>query len=358
MRKVQLVLTTLLISMTISTAQAFTHKNAGLVIHAAEIGVGKFHRKDNSVHPYAANNIWSAYIMPNGTGETTPVVVNQKDGSVSIFFSSLQELLETSLKISKERNQPISILNLNGHGTPGGMWFPMDEAQRKSVLCSSWREAAKANDRENYDQYYSPVEKSQIMQIRSLADSSGSANYPCITGVDEWKKVVARIPGLKAAFALDAQLHFFSCTVGLGKRGDKFTKGIAELLLSSEQGRVETSLPFGLGDWSMSEGMGFWDYQSDSQLDHDNANYPNHRKDSEQMQKGHIRVAVLKSAKDNQIESVSGLIKNVDFMYPGKDTRIPSQIQNDIQYTESEFTVAPEFIRIPGTQVILKKLAN
>jgi hypothetical protein len=36
----------------------------GLVIHSAELGVGKFHRYDNQKHPYGAENAWTPYVLP------------------------------------------------------------------------------------------------------------------------------------------------------------------------------------------------------------------------------------------------------------------------------------------------------
>ena len=52
-----------------------------------------------------------------------------------------------------------------------------------------------------------------------------------------------------------------------------------------------TSASFALGDWSLPEGLGFWDVQSQAQLDHDNALYAKDKRDTEIEQKGTIRVA-------------------------------------------------------------------
>ena len=90
-------------------------------------------------------------------------------------------------------------------------------------------------------------------------------------------------------FASDAQLHLFSCIVGLGWAGKRFTYNLAGILFSGENSRVEAAMNFGLGDWSMPAGMGFWDYLSVDQLNRDNSKYPVDRNDRELMQKGQIR---------------------------------------------------------------------
>ena len=97
---------------------------------------------------------------------------------------------------------------------------------------------------------------------------------------------VAKAAEFKSVLARDIQIHFLSCVVGLGSNGETFTRGIADLLLTAGGGgRVETSMNFGLGDWSMPEGMGFWDLQSDAQVDHDNSLYTKNHTDREIAQK-------------------------------------------------------------------------
>ena len=271
------------------SVQAFASQ--GLVIHAEEFGVGKFHRMDNKVHPYPANSAWVPYIMPANAPSDRVSTQDNKDGSISIFFSSLEDLMQTVVSLSQARHMPISVLNVHGHGLPGGMWFPKDAKTLQSYECGAWVDAANGSDQGNYDQYYGAVTKDQVMQIRSMSDMSPSAFMGCITGVDEWKEVAARNPAFKAVLSDDAQLHFLSCVVGLGKAGQAFTQGMADLLLKAGgQGRVETSMNFGLGDWSMPQGMGFWDYVNDAQIDHDGQVYPVNRRDSEVAQKGTIRM--------------------------------------------------------------------
>jgi hypothetical protein len=324
----------------VQTADAST----GITINAAEIGVGKFHRIDNTVHPYSTSNAWAPFVL-KGTSTTTPLVQPSTDGSFTVFFSSLDELMTSVEQISKDQNRPVSVLNVHGHGLPGAMWFPKDEKTRKGFGCAQWRSAAAGSDDTNYSQYYSEVSKSEIMQIRAASNASG-ISMGCTTGLKGWQEVFAKHPAFKAALASDLQVHMLSCVVGLGKVGDAFTKGLASLLLSSESGRVQTSEMFGLGDWSMVEGMGFWDYQTDAQLNHDNQTYPVERTDRSEMQKGTIRIAGLSGSTVR-----GGEIASQDFMFlndsnPGVLASLTSKQEEE---TSPAVLKNLTSIRIPGT---------
>jgi hypothetical protein len=266
---------------------ASAQASSGLVIHAAEVGIGKFHRYDNGVHVYGNENVWKAFIAPAGTIQS-PLVVHNADDSYAIFFSTLEELLSSAITLSTQTGQKISVLNINAHGLPGAMWFPKDAAEMQGAGCKDWLKAANAPDQANYDQYYSPVSKTDIMGIRQFSNFPDSPLFkqPCTVGLEAWKEKVAKFAAIKTAFTADAQLHLLSCVVGLGNRGEAYTKGLAALLFTGDQALVRTSLNFGLGDWSMPEGMGFWDYLNDAQLEHDNQGYPVNRRDRDMMQKG------------------------------------------------------------------------
>src|ERR1700712_3896926 len=108
MTKQKIVFFLFLIFGTSATVQA-----AGLVIHAAEVGVGKFHRFDNTMHPYGDTNAWTDYIMAPTASTETPVVVSNVDHSVTIFFSSLEELIQTATQVAKARGEKIWIFNIN-----------------------------------------------------------------------------------------------------------------------------------------------------------------------------------------------------------------------------------------------------
>ena len=325
----------------------------GLVINAAEVGIGKFHRYDNQQHPYAADNAWSVFILPTQADLTqSPIVVPQRNGSITVFFSSLEELFTTIASLSQKTGQKVDVININAHGLPGGMWFPKNAAERESSACRSWVDAAKGSDVDNYNQYYSPVSKSEIMTIRTYAKLGFGSLAGCTTTLKVWQEIAAKVPAFKAVLASDVQIHLLSCVVGLGKVGDNYTKGLSQLLLTSDQARIETSTYFGLGDWSMPEGMGFWDYQTDAQLDHDNAIYPKDKEDREIMQKGIIRVATV----DSKGQPTSGLLTDRDFMF--LDQRSLKDPIQHIASTEGEAGGAaggPLFtaksIRIPGTNV-------
>jgi len=316
----------------------------GLVIHTAEFGVGKFHRQDNQVHPHDASNAWSVYILGQGAATDKALIQNNADGSVTVFYQTLDELMSTVVQLAHDRKQSVSVLNVHGHGLPGAMWFPNDAATLNSSECAQWRSAASGSDQANYDQYYSPVSSSDIQQIRMIANFPGLALAGCTTGLKQWESAVSKLPEFKAVLASDAQIHFLSCVVGLGKAGQQFTEGIASLLFAAgSAARVEASMNFGLGDWSMPEGMGFWDMQSEDQVDKDGQIYAQNKRDRDIMQKGTIRVATAKAT--------STLLADQDFLKLGF-----SRFLTGTPVAEEAPEVSgpiPTRVRIPGTTVYL-----
>lgn len=318
---------------------------SGLIIHAAEMGIGKFHRKDDQVHPYAETNAWKSFVLdPSVNPRTqTPVVVPNRDGSFTIFFSHLQELLKAAVDLSQKSGEKISVLNLNAHGMPGGTWFPKDAAEKNSPACKDWVDAASNSDDQNYKQYYSAIPKTAIMQMRAVSKKTGG-HYGCTVGAPEWAEQIAAVPAIKNVLSNDFQLHFLSCVVGMGPRGDAFAHALAKALLTNPEQKIQTSLQYGLGDWSMPEGMGFWDFQDNAQLRRDNRNYPVNRQDREQMQKGTIRVTSL--------AGTLGLIDGIDFMYLAQDNRKATPATMVEVANEG---LAPESIQLPGTNVILRR---
>ena len=253
-------------------------------------------------------------------------------------------MLASVVKLSHDQNQKVAVLNVHGHGLPGAMWFPKDAAALNSWGCADWKDAANGSDSANYDQYYSPVSVSEIEQIRDMSNNPG-VHMSCTTGLSEWQTAVAKAPEFKAALASNAQLHFLSCVVGLGTLGENFTKGMAALLLPNGSGRVETSMNFGLGDWSMPGGMGFWDFVSQEQVDHDNGIYPVDHKDAEIAQKGTIRVASFAGAQWG-----TSLLANRDVMvlsyenFAGEHLIPILSKRVDVPHAQ-----VPSRIRVPGT---------
>ena len=325
----------------------------GLVINAAEVGIGKFHRKGNSVHTYAADSAWYGYVLPQNANPTqSSPALQQKnaDGSYTIFFSSLDELLTTAVALSKSTNTPIAILNLEAHGMPGGMWYPKDQAERDSGGCSSWRDNAYGTDEVNYDQYYHPVAKSDIDTFRQMSQFDGFASMqPCVSTQSTWKEEITKT-GFAAALANNAEIHFISCIVGLGVAGEHFTSEVAGALFTGgKNGKVLTSVNFGLGDWSIPEGMGFWDYISMDQLDRDNDNYVKHQNDREIAQAGTVRIAAVESGKAN-----SGLfgVPNKFLAVNGPVSKLPPQTA-DLKITPMTWSQAsrklPAQVRLPHT---------
>jgi hypothetical protein len=338
-----------ILSILLSLSFASLAFSADLTINGAEFGIGKFHRQDNKVHVYEANNAWKPFILPDGVSTKTVYIQKNSADNYTIFFTNLEEFLTEIVKLSHSTGKKVANLNLNAHGLPGGMWFPRDAKFRDSMECSSWRSAANNADEANYNQYYSAVSKEEMQQFDAMSNTARIPGFSCLTGINEWTQIVTRVPEIKNVFALDAQVHMLSCIVGMGTLGDAYTTGLAKLLFANaDSQQVQTSMKFGLGDWSMPEGMGFWGYESDAQLARDNQVYPVSRRDSEIMQKGSIRVAQVSSSKVK-----SGFIKDENFMVLEHDQRVvdySKQPKSDVKSMED----LPESVRIPGTNVFVK----
>jgi len=95
----------------------------------------------------------------------------------------------------------------------------------------------------------------------------------------------------------------------------------------------------------MPQGMGFWDYQTDQQLQQDNQNYVNNRQDSQIAQKGVVRIA----AQDGKQWKTS-LWADQNFMnLNGPSVLTGTQIYEVQTQIFSDRT--PASVRIPGTSV-------
>lgn len=340
--------TFLALTLTFSTVVfASAEQNSrGLVIHAAEWGVGKFHRKDNQVHVYPNNSSWAPFILNNSAQmNANPEIQKNSDNSYSIFFSTLDELMTTVETLVKQNAQTVQILNVHGHGLPGAMWFPRDQQTLNSLACYSWQSAAKGSDNTNYSQYYSAISAQDVESIRQASQST-SSSMGCTTGLRDWKLILDKHPQFKSVLAEDVKIHFLSCVVGLGKAGEAFANGLAALLLNkNSQAEIQTSVNFGLGDWSMPEGMGFWDYQTDEQLARDNKIYPKNRQDREIAQKGIIRKT------QNLNQGITSILISEQTAMPLDESEISGPITNEITPSRSlQFMLRPMMkIRIPGT---------
>jgi hypothetical protein len=333
----------LLVVLFILIASQFTSVARALSIHAAEIGIGKFHRHDNSLHNYATSNAWVPFILPENADLTTPKVIENRDHSLTIFFSTLTEFLQTLNQVAADHSESIVTLDINAHGIPGGMWFPVDDEAKASLECKDWREAATAPDEENYKQYYSATTKKDMNEI--LLQSQGVANYECVSGLPEWQNVISSIPSLAGRFSDQAILSILSCTVGMGSAGAEFNLGLAAALFGkASRAEIRSIVQLGLGDWSMPEGLGFWNYLNPEQFLHDNQIYPVDREDREIMQRGTVRV-VTGAAGD----WASSLVENQPFLNFTNPGPLSGQRRQVHEFTTSR--AAPPTVRIPGTQV-------
>ncbi|MDE2313429.1 MAG: hypothetical protein KGL04_04560 [Elusimicrobia bacterium] len=261
-----------------------------LVVDAVDAVMGNFHRYDNARHRYGAGNFWADFIG-RGYGPGSAFARQDTDGTVTIEFSDLEDLLKTLVQVSREERAQVAVLNINAHGRPGGNWFPPDEEAMNEDECQSWMQTAEAPDAVSYRMYYSEVSKGYTMSLRRSSTRAEPQPFGCVTGAGSWRRVAARIKGLGSVFAPGAQVHFDSCLTGLGKAGETFVEAVAEVLFPKGGGNVLAAMDYGLTDWSMPKGMGFWDYQNDAQLSRFNRLYPRDRKDSEFAQTGGVRVA-------------------------------------------------------------------
>ncbi|MGE3611236.1 MAG: hypothetical protein AB7I27_16710 [Bacteriovoracaceae bacterium] len=333
----------LLILLILFTSQAF----ANITINAAEFGLGKFHRYSNKKHPYGSAHAWSVFILPDNAETSKNLIKKNSNDNYTIFFNDLESLLKDIIALTQKTGMKVEVLNLHAHGLPGSMWFPRDAEIRSSIECASWNSAASGPDVNTYKSYYSPVSKSAVLGIEASAEQASSPRFQCLTGLSDWKTLIAKNPSFKDVFAQDGQVHMLSCVVGLG---EKFTSGLAKLLFP-EGGtqRVITSIKFGLGDWSMSKGMGFWYYENDEQIKRDSANYPVQQQDSLMAQKGDLRVAEFQGSK-----LVSGIIPSVNEMIFSWDNRkVVPATKNGIKSLQKNV----KEVILPGTNVRIKLFA-
>lgn len=291
-----------------------------LTIHAVELGIGKFHRMDNKVHPYSEGNVWIPMILPEGADlKDTPLIVQRSPEVFTVFFSSLEEVIQSVVKISKEQGRKINVLNIHAHGMPGAMFFPQTNNMRDSLLCANWRRHSAANDEKNYKMYYSSVSMINLKLVRAFSAIGDSKvtrvlnpllRDPCMTGLGAFERQAKKVDSFKSYFADDLEMKFLSCSVSLGRAGKDFVEGIGELFLNSKEGSVTASQNISLGDWSTPEGLGFWDGHSWKQVREDNKNYVQNRRDSDIAQPGAIRTAFI----DENGKMTSVITKDVQLM--------------------------------------------
>ena len=325
-----------------------------LIIHAAEWGVAKFHRVDNKAHPYAADHAWYPAILPDKMEMTDPsqTLVNA-DGSYTVFFSHLEALIQQVGEISEKTGKKIAVLNIHTHGAPGILGFPATAEDEASFMCDSWKDEAGGSDSLSFEHYYSPVAKEDIMYFRKLAKNPNPMFVGCATKLSDFTKVLKKYPNTPSYFTSSAVIHMLACLVGLDKAGQAFTEGLAKLFFPQGGGRIEASTYFGLGDWSLPEGMGFWDYQNDAQLEHDNSLYGSAKKDRDFMQKGTVRVSQSVSAQ--KIETV--LLKDIQYMSTLEETKSESAtsvmrenpLSENSLFAITQPILEPRWIHIPGT---------
>lgn len=324
-----------------------------LVIHAAEWGVAKFHRADNKAHTYAADNAWYPTILPLNMEMSDPSqTLANVDGSFTVFFSHLEALIQQVNEISEKTGKKISVLNIHTHGAPGILGFPATAADENSFMCESWKDEAGGSDSLSFEHYYSAVSKEDIMYMRKLAKNPNPMFVGCATKLSDFANVMKNFPNTPSRFESNAVIHILACIVGLDKAGQAFTEGLSKLFFPQGGGRIEAGTNFGLGDWSMAEGMGFWDFQTDAQLKHDMSLYPTVKKDRDFMQKGIVRASQGVNAQ--KVETV--LLNDVLFMSTlaattsEMMTRENPLTENSSLFDATKPILEPRWIHIPGTK--------
>jgi hypothetical protein len=262
-----------------------------LIVHAVEFSIAKAHRADNKVHPYGPSHAFTPFILPDGMEPGDARSVKNPDGSVSVFFATIEDMLSEVTRVSHESGQQISVLNIHTHGVPGANAVPQDRTMLESADCETFKKPYAATDEKVLeDAYTAGVVFSAVTFLKAAAFMPDLA-LPCSSGLEQWKAAVSHVPEFPSVFADQPQVHFMSCLSGRGLAGEKFATGIGDVLFPKGDGTVMTSIKFGVGDWSTPEGMGFWDPETAFQLEADGDTLKETRKVATIAQPGEIRVS-------------------------------------------------------------------
>jgi hypothetical protein len=260
----------------------------GLTIHAAEFTVARGHAIGNHLHPYAPSHAFLPYVLPPGnTGQ--PAIVENSDGSYSVFFTHLEELLRQVVDITHHTGQKVAVLNIHSHGLPGTTVVPRDAATLASSACDDWRKAYSISDAQFVNDAYSSATVPVMTAIEAVADLPDIRLSLCASDTIDWQHELDQVPELRHVFVKDAQIHVLACVVGRGVAGEIFSRELARQLFGDSSGSILTSFKFGLGDWSMPLGMGFWDIISSQQAQQDLDTMAQQHEVASVAQKGPIR---------------------------------------------------------------------
>jgi hypothetical protein len=303
--------------------QSAAPAGTGLVVHATELSMGRGTRADDKLHPYGDQHAFAPYILPAGTPGDQPTTVKHADGSVTVFFSTLEEMMHGVAEASRTAGQKVQLLSLHTHGVPGGTSVPRDREAFESTGCQSFKKNYTTSDEELLDTAYDmSVTVLLAMGALHLSSHTSTMQMPCSSYLEDWQSIAAKVPEFGAAFAPEAQLHIMACVSGMGESGESFTRGLADLLFRQSGGSVMTSIKFGIGDWSTPRGMAFWDYDSFEQYYHDaNLVHDNHQVSSI-AQTGTIRVARYSGG---QLSTM--LLEDRDIMPPSYEPLPPAAVE-------------------------------
>lgn len=282
----------------------------GLTIYASEITLGKFHRYGNKVHPYPLNHAARNFILPDGVEVDRVLEVKNGDGSFTIFFNNLEDLLAGVASISKREKKQINLLNIEIHGGPGEIQVPVSYEVYTSQACENHRNKANLSDADYFRGYYGKLYADNYTSIRKMSNNLNDLVYEKECGhsrIDDWKIALDHNPGFVFSLSEDVQINFISCVLGAGKRGAAFSQQLAELLFpGGNLAEIRTTIDLGLLDWSMTEGMGFENYISELKVKIRNGLRDDGASDHDVNRGGYIRLTHYDLVQDRWTNEVRG----------------------------------------------------
>ena len=268
-----------------------------LSVHVSDFDIGKFHRESHRRHPYGKGNVWTNFVLPPDADGTSPVLVTNDDGSRSLFASNLEDVFENLIRLSAETGRKVGTLDLVAHGFPGAISFAADRRAFASGDCEAARKLIAGPDEASYRKYYAGT--SLAAHERMLKSSTfANGRIACGSTAVDFKKTASRLTVVQAVFSERARIRILGCNVGRGSVGTLFVSEVAKaLLIPGTDASVTAIRHYGLIDWSIPEGEGFWDVIGESQASRDEQTYPKDEMDSRYMKRGSIAVARFRAGK-------------------------------------------------------------
>ena len=261
-----------------SQASLSGEKSPGITVRAVMYSLAKFHRYDNSIHPYTKEHAFLSDILPTDVKDpandneltiranAVPSIEKLPNGEYRFFYFTMDQMIQGLIAATQLTHQTIYRLHISGHGIPGGNLFAGTSQQLMSAECKYLRENYEGPDLNVYNQYYLVSDNSEPFsqvyketleydaQTASYADTGSPAEIAtCATTLSYWKSLPKNL-NLPALFNKNARVNFFTCHQALGKLGEEFMTNFTEILFPSRTGAtgevraVDTYLA---NDWSV-----------------------------------------------------------------------------------------------------------